>query len=136
MATPALRRLTHISLSVRDIEASVEYYHHVLGLPMFREIYEGEVFEGREAMLLVGAMALCLQEHRANPGERFDPRRSGLDHLAFSVEGLDDLAEFADELTRRGLEHSGIKELPGFGHFIETRDPDGILVELHCMPGR
>jgi hypothetical protein len=24
--------------------------------------------------------------------------------------------------------------IPGFGDFIEVRDPDGILVELHDMP--
>lgn len=35
---------------------------------------------------------------------------------------------------QQGVAHSGVKPLPGFGDFIELRDPDGILVELHAMP--
>lgn len=128
-----LRRFTHVSLSVRDLQASLDFYHGVLGLPVFRPPYEGEVFEGREAMLLVGGMALCLQEHRANPGEPFDPRRSGLDHVAFAVDDLQQLHAWATTLTERGIRHSGVKPLTGFGQFVEVHDPDGILVELHCM---
>ena len=135
MSAPSLRRFTHLSLSVRDLQASLAFYHGVMGLPVFRDTYQGEAFDGREAMLLVGSVVVCLQEHRANAGQPHDPRRSGLDHLAFAVEALDGLESWAATLTDHGVEHSGVKPLPGFGYFIETRDPDGILVELHCMPG-
>jgi glyoxylase I family protein len=128
----ALRRFTHLSLSVRDLDVSLDFYHGVLGLPVFRQPYEGEVFDGREAMLLVGGVALCLQQHRANPGDPFDPRRSGLDHFAFAVDDLKQLQAWAATLTARGIQHSNVKPLPGYGYFIELRDPDSILIELHC----
>lgn len=131
---PKVRGFTHISLSVRDLEESLRFYRDTLGLDVLAEPFDGSVFEGREAMVLAGRTALCLQEHRANGGASFDPTRTGLDHIALAVAGVDDLHAFADHLTGAGIDHSGVKPLPGFGDFIEMRDPNGILVELHAMP--
>ena len=85
-------------------------------------------------MLLAGRTALCLQEHLNRTGGTFDPRHPGLYHISFAVQSMDELEVFADHLTATGVAHSGVKPLPGFGNFIEFRDPDGILVELHCLP--
>jgi glyoxylase I family protein len=130
---PAVKGFTHVSLSVSDLQASLRFYRDVLGLPVLAEPYDGEVFDGREAMVLAGRSALCLQCHRANSGTAFDPRHTGLDHIALAVGSREELMAFADHLAAKGVEHSGAKPLPGFGHFIELRDPDGILVELHAM---
>lgn len=123
-----------MSLSVSDLDASLRFYRDVLGLRILADPYDGEVFEGREAMLLAGRTALCLQCHAANTGAKFDPSHTGLDHIALAVASSEDLEAFADHLTSQGIEHSGVKALPGFGDFIELHDPDGVLVELHAMP--
>jgi catechol 2,3-dioxygenase-like lactoylglutathione lyase family enzyme len=128
-----IKGLTHVSLSVRDLDASLHFYRDVLGLGTLAEPYDGAVFDGREAMLLAGRIALCLQCHTANTGAAFDPLRSGLDHIALAVASREDLDAFAAYLTSNGIEHSGVKPLPGFGDFIELRDPDDILVELHAL---
>lgn len=60
--------------------------------------------------------------------------RTGLDHVAVAVASKEDLHAFAEHLTGAGFKHSGVKPLPGYGDFIELRDPDGILVELNAMP--
>ena len=125
--------LTHVSLSVRDLEASRAFYLDVLGLRILRDTYDGEVFDGRECLLLAGSIGLCLQEHAANTGTSFDPTRTGLDHLSFAVPTRPELEAWAAHLTECGIAHSGVKPLPGFGHFIELRDPDAILVELHTF---
>ena len=134
MAVPAIQGFTHVSLSVRDLDASLRFYRDLLGLATLAEPFDGEVFEGREAMLLAGRTALCLQCHAANAGAPFDPTRTGLDHLALAVRAREDLDAFAVHLTAAGVEHSGVRPLPGFGHVIELHDPDGVLVELHAMP--
>ena len=85
-------------------------------------------------MLLAGRMALCLQCHTANTGARFEPTHTGLDHVALAVASREELEIFAEHLTTEGIDHSGVKPLPGFGDMIELHDPDGILVELHAMP--
>ena len=134
MSLPVIKGFTHISLSVRDLDVSLRFYRDLLGLATLAEPYEGAAFDGREAMLLVGRTALCLQAHRANTGHVFTPLRSGLDHISFAVESLDDLQVFADHLEAHGVDNSGVKPLPGYGEFIELRDPDGILVEFHALP--
>jgi catechol 2,3-dioxygenase-like lactoylglutathione lyase family enzyme len=122
-----LRRLTHVSLSVSDLDASIAFYHGTLGLPVLVDRFAGIAFDGEEIMLLVGGMALCLQAHHATAGGPFDPRRPGLDHLALAVDTPEDLHAWSERLGEP------IKELPGYGRMIELRDPDGILVELHCL---
>jgi glyoxylase I family protein len=127
----ALKGMTHISLSVTDLDRSLAFYRDTLGLPVLLEPFEGQVFDGREVMLLVGRTALCLQEHVRHAARRFDPTQCGLDHLAFAVDSLAELRERAESLTAAGVENSGVKPLAGFGEFIELRDPDGIQLELH-----
>jgi glyoxylase I family protein len=134
MAAPAVKGFTHISLSVSDLDASLRFYRDVLALPVLAEPLDGDAFDGREAMVLAGRSALCLQCHAANTSAAFDPRHTGLDHVALAVGSLQELDAFAAHLDAEGVEHSGVNPLPGFGHFIEVRDPDGILVELHAMP--
>lgn len=129
----AMRGFTHVSLSVTDLDRSLAFYRDVLGLPIFVDRFQGSAFDGEEVMLLVGRTALCLQAHRQTSGERFDPRRTGLDHVALAVESIEELEAFAQRLTTSGVEHSGVRPITRFGHVIELRDPDGIQVELHAL---
>jgi len=132
MVESSLRGFTHVSLSVSDLDRSLVFYHEVLGLALLVDPFEGVVFDGREVILRVGRSALCLQEHRRNPGFGFDPTRTGLDHLSFGVASIEELGEWARRLSSAGIAHSGVKSLAGFGDVIELRDPDGIQIELHC----
>jgi catechol 2,3-dioxygenase-like lactoylglutathione lyase family enzyme len=122
-----------VSLSVRNLDESLSFYSGRLGLPVLAPTFEGTAFEGREAMVLAGVTALCLQEHRSNRGEDFDPLQTGLDHIALAVNSLEDLQHFAAHLDDLGIANSGVKPLTAFGHFIELRDPDGILVEIQAL---
>jgi glyoxylase I family protein len=122
--------LSHVSLSVRDLDISLEFYRDVLGLEMFVEPFEGTAFHGREAMLRAGRIVLCLQAHRANDGSTFDPTRTGLDHLAFHLSTRDHLERWAQHLSELDIPHSPVKPAGRFGFMIELRDPDGTQIEL------
>lgn len=126
--------ISHVSLSVRDLDASLAFYRDGLGLATLTEPFEGVVFEGREAMLLAGRIALCLQEHAANQGEDFDPTRTGLDHLAFHLRSVEELERWDQRLTELGIDHSPVKPAGRFGSMIELRDPDGVQLELFAFP--
>ncbi|GAC1605082.1 MAG: VOC family protein [Acidimicrobiales bacterium] len=131
---PPTKGFTHVSLSVGNLEASLAFYRDLLALDVLAEPYEGTAFAGKEAMVLAGRTALCLQEHQDRTKETFDPRRPGLDHISFAVASRQVLEDFAAFVTSKGVAHSGVKPLLGSRHFIELRDPDGILVELHALP--
>jgi glyoxylase I family protein len=122
--------LSHVSISVSDLDASLAFYRDVLGLPVFVDTFEGFAFEGREVMFRTGSLVFNLQEHAGRTrGDSFDATRVGLDHLAFAVRSLKDLEAWADRLDAVGVVRSEIKDI-GFGHMIELRDPDGIQLEL------
>jgi glyoxylase I family protein len=125
----AIRGISHLSLSVRDLDASLDFYRRVLDLPVLSEPFVGSAFQGREALLLAGRVAVCLQEHAANDGAGFDPARTGLDHLAFHLPSLEALETWIRRLDDLGVDHSEPKRVM-FGTMIDFRDPDGIQVEL------
>jgi glyoxylase I family protein len=129
-----IRGVSHINLSVRDLDASLSFYRDVLGLTVLMEPFEGVVFAGREAMVMAGQVAIGLQEHRANDGAEFSPTRTGLDHLAFHVSSIADLDAWMARLDSHGIEHSAIRPV-AFGSMIEFRDPDGVQLEIFALTG-
>ena len=76
-----------------------------------------------------GGYSVGLVEHRPAPGDAFDPRHIGLDHLAFTVATEDELAAWADRLSEGGIEHSGVVPIPP-GAILNLKDPDGIAIAL------
>ncbi len=61
--------------------------------------------------------------------EAFDPRRTGLDHMAFKVETRAALEEWLVRFEQLGVTHSPIADRE-YGSVLSFRDPDGIQFEL------
>ena len=125
-----LKGVSHVSLSVSDLHRSLEFYRDVLKLPMVQAPMRGTKFAGEEALVAVGKTAIALQCHDAHQSGAFDPRRLGLDHLAFHVSSREALEEWSTLLDESSCSHSGIIDVEGFGAMIELRDPDGIQLEI------
>ena len=126
----ALVGINHVSISVSDLDRSLEFYRDVLKLPLLVEPSPGVKFEGMGAILAVGRTPLALQQHAEHQPGAFDPRRTGLDHLAFQVASLVALEEWEILLDAASCSHSGIQEVPGFGFHLHFHDPDGVQLEL------
>ena len=91
-------------------------------------------FDFRRAVLTFdGSMVIDLNEHAANPGEAFDPSRTGLDHLAFRAPSYDALIAWVALIDVEGVSHSPIRVIDGVGEGFDFCDPDGIQIELWHM---
>jgi len=117
----------HVALTVGSRDESAAWYASTLG---FEELFR-EDGDDRKACVMRfpgGGYSVGLVEH-ASPPEAFDPRRLGLDHLAFTVASRNELERWAAELTRAGVDHTGIVEVPP-GAILNFRDPNGIALAL------
>lgn len=128
MTSFGIRGVHHLTLRVRDLEASRAFYEGVLGLEVdqwWDDKCRVRLGEGRAAPRLVLVPPL--------PGtpddDRFDERRIGLDHLSLQVGGEVDLERLAAALKAAGIETSGVQDVPGGGHLVVCRDPDNVQVE-------
>lgn len=127
-----VRELGHVSLFVRDLEATRRFYRDVLGLT---ETGTGK--DGRIAFFSAGVHHhdLSCEVARA-PGPGPQPKGvPGLYHVAFAVGGSrDELAA-----ARRWVEAHGLTPFGETANSFSVRDPDGHEVELYVdldAPGR
>lgn len=116
----------HLSFTVTDLARSTAWYTDVLGFVVLAEL-EGPVFRRNRLRHPTGGIVLTLTQHEAGSGDRFDERRTGLDHVAFQLAGPDSVEALVRRLAERGLEHSPISGDGGPRVFF--RDPDNIQLE-------
>ena len=129
---PEFAGLSHVALSVRDRDASRAWYDQVLGFKAFDEVHEDDYDE----WVLVhprNHVILCLQQHRSNAGEEFDPVRTGGDHIALRVASREDLEEWARWFKERDVDHSPVADRE-YGSVLCFRDPDRFQLELFYRP--
>ena len=142
-----MKGLHHVGITVADLDASIRFYHDVLGLefanepsPWFdgEELSRGVGVPGaalRQVSLLVGDTTLELLEYRSPPSETDGPLRSndrGASHVAFAVA---DIEATKAELEAKGIEFYGPVNVVNEGvlagwRWVYFEDPDGYPLEL------
>nr|WP_285757877.1 VOC family protein [Nocardiopsis ansamitocini] len=126
---PQLTGISHITLSVRDRNDSVEFYRDVLGFREFETKDEARWL--RTTCRHSSGLLLCLTQHRDHFNARFDYRHAGVDHIGFEVVDLVALESWEERLTSFDVEHSPIVHCSS-GSLLSFEDPDGFQLELHC----
>lgn len=131
MTETKLLGIHHVVLSVRDVEASVNWYRELLD---FGELFRFDTDDFKRVLVghRSGVVVGLTQHFGTETDSVFNPRNPGLDHLAFTVDSLESLQAWADRLDAAGVEHSGIRTIPQLGStLIDFKDPDGIQLELY-----
>lgn len=142
-----MKGLHHVGITVRDLDASIRFYHDVLGLPFSNEPspwFDGEDLGRavgvpgaalRQVSLLLGTTTLELLEYRTPPSETSAPLASnnlGASHVAFLV---DDIDQTKAELEAQGISFLSDVNVVDEGvlagwRWVYFQDPDGYPLEL------
>ena len=127
--------LHHVAITVTDIEASAAWYSDLFG---FAELIRDKHSEGEGHAVVLGkpdwSMFVVLNHHPTNLGEVFDPTRTGLDHVGFTVADRATLVEWEQKLTDKGVKHSPITD-HDWGSSLNFRDPDDMQLQLIAFAG-
>ena len=125
---PTFSRVSHISFSVGDAEASARWWAALLELTEIDRV----VGDGWRGVLLLHPPSRTIiefQQHDGNTRETFDPRRTGFDHMGFKVDTRACLDEWLARFEQLGVRHSPIAERD-YGAVLAFKDPDGIQFEM------
>jgi glyoxylase I family protein len=141
LAPGCLRKVHHIALNVRDLQASRHFYGQILGL---KELQGAEVPPTLTALVAAGKVANFLTpdgtvidlfaEPTLLPPDP-DPKQqfTRANHLAFDIAPAD-FTHAVEVLISCGIpiDHGPVTRPTGRG--IYFYDPDGFLLEIRCDP--
>jgi catechol-2,3-dioxygenase len=126
-----LGAITHVALTVRELDISVPWYRAVTGT---EPVLDEDTGPFRHVVFALGDTLLGLHAFPDPVNDvAFDPRRPGLDHVAFGCADPDELSAWATRLDDLGIGH-GEAVHAHYGHGLAFTDPDGLALELFCPP--
>ena len=124
--------LGHLALRVSDLARTRAFYVDTLHFPVIVEAPGGFLVNVQGL-----AIAFAGDDEHTPSGDRFDPFRVGLDHLALNVPQVEDLQQLLEMLNQNNIPNNGIEDDPmTHARYISFYDPDGIAWEFYVMPGR
>lgn len=124
-----LNKVHHIAIICTDYQRSLEFYTKVLGLRIMAEHYRKERHSHKTDLALENSYVVELFSFPNPPHRLSHPEATGLRHLAFEV---DNVEEALIELDGKGIRHEDIRidEFTG-KKFAFLEDPDGLPIELY-----
>lgn len=130
---PQLAGYHHLGITVCDIDVSEAWYTKTLGLVRaFVENHDNDTGYARVLTRPGTAFFLGLDHHEEADRKQFDPRRTGLDHVALAVESADEVRAWVTHLDALEVAHEPLLETddPVPLAMVLLRDPNGIVIEL------
>jgi catechol 2,3-dioxygenase-like lactoylglutathione lyase family enzyme len=143
MSNPGRPVISHVALTVTDLDTSIAWYQRVFDIKQMME----EAHEGGVGKLLTDdqfSLVFVLHHHDDNEGEGFAETRTGLDHVGLNVSSRADLDAWQAHLEGNGVERVPVADKPltqspiadrPYGSVLVFRDPDNIQLELLAPAG-
>jgi glyoxylase I family protein len=123
--------ITHVAITVRDLEVSVPWYRRLFGA---EPVLDEDTGPFRHVVWALDGTLLGLHEFPDGDNRQaFDERRPGLDHIAFACTDRRDLEKWQVRLDELGIAHGEIVDA-GYGSGLSFRDPDNLPLEFFAPP--
>lgn len=132
----AIRRLDHVVLRVRDLEAALRFWRDAMGCPIERSSDALGLYQLRAGESLIDLVPVDGPLGRAG-GAPAGREARNVDHVALTLAAFDEAAIRA-HLERHGLTAGDVAPrygAEGTGPSLYLTDPDGNTVELKGPPG-
>jgi glyoxylase I family protein len=130
---PTFPPITHVAVTVTDLDRSTPWYTELLGSgPVLDEDETTGGFH-HTVFALDGGQLFGLHTHPEGVNDTFDEHRTGLDHVAFTCANRGELETWVARLDELGIKHGGIVDAH-YGSGLSFRDPDGIALEFFAPP--
>jgi catechol-2,3-dioxygenase len=124
--------ITHVAVTVSDLAVSVPWYTRLFDADAVLDEDTGPF--RHVVYLLEGGVLFGLHQFPDTYWTGgFDPRRTGLDHVAFACADRAELARWRDRLDSLEIKHGGIVDAH-YGSGLAFNDPDGIALEFFTPP--
>ena len=124
-----LKNVHHIAIICADYQQSKYFYTQILGFEIIQEIHREERQSFKLDLALNGRYIVELFSFPDPPKRPSRPEATGLRHLAFGVE---DLEEAVETLKEKGVEVEPIRVDEHSGkRFTFFADPDQLPLELY-----
>ena len=132
VGTPTLGAITHVALTVRDLQVSIPWYARLVGAD---PVLDEDTGPFRHAVFATGNTLLGLHQFPEGvEGNAPSPRRLGMDHIAFGVADRGELVAWARRMDQLGIPRGEIVDAH-YGSGLSFKDPDGLPLEIFCPPG-
>ncbi|HEY2061798.1 MULTISPECIES: VOC family protein [Amycolatopsis] len=134
---PKLTSVHHLALTVTDVDRSVPWYARVLDLEESHRREDPDTGIHKVVLRSAGdGFSVVLVQHPDTERREFDERRTGLDHVAFSVSSKAELVDWEARLAEFGVSYlpsTASRTFEG-SSVVVFRDPDGIQLEIWSEP--
>jgi glyoxylase I family protein len=125
----SINKVHHIALICSDYEKSKTFYTEVLGLHIIREVYREERESYKLDLALNGVYVIELFSFPNPPQRPSRPESTGLRHLAFEVDNLDETILFLDS---KNVTSEAIRiDETTHKRFTFIADPDELPIEFY-----
>jgi glyoxylase I family protein len=124
-----LNRIHHTAILCSDYDKSKAFYTHILGLKIIKETFRHERQSYKLDLSLNGEYVIELFSFPDPPQRLSRPEATGLRHIAFEVDTIDQAIE---KLKKHNISAEPIRidEITG-KRFTFIFDPDNLPVELY-----
>ncbi len=131
---PDITGIHHLSLTVRDLDVSEEFYTRVFGFVRVLELADAEGRGAKRVLAHPGTRTVIgFSLHSTNDGSPFSEFRTGLDHFAIGVASHAELQAWIARLDELGIAHGELTKT-AVGEYVAFRDPDNVQLELWANP--